>query len=185
MRGEFEDELDPFHTILGDWFDQWSYWMHLPETRTKTYRKILVPLDRSIKGTGAILELAQDILDPEGQGILLHVIPPAATRLAGSGYVTGTQADKHERSKAMGYLNYFADQQSKGRNRWHCEVAVSASVANAIADFARQEKVDLIAMYTHGRRGLAKLIKGSVAEKVQQCASTEVRVLAPQKLVTA
>jgi nucleotide-binding universal stress UspA family protein len=40
-------------------------------------------------------------------------------------------------------------------------------VADGIVDFARREEVDLIAMYTYDRKGLSKLIKGSVAEKVR------------------
>ena len=38
-------------------------------------------------------------------------------------------------------------------------------------------------MYTHDRKGLAKLIKGSIAEKVKERATTEVRVVRPRELV--
>ena len=38
------------------------------------------------------------------------------------------------------------------------------AVADHIQDFAREQKVDLIVMGTHGRRGLAHLFLGSVAE---------------------
>jgi hypothetical protein len=37
-------------------------------------------------------------------------------------------------------------------------------------------------MYTHDRKGLAKLIKGSIAEKVQRRAPIEVKVFRPQEL---
>ena len=183
MREEFENEFDPVKTVLGEWYSEWSYWMQPTETRDKSYQKILVPLDRSIKGTGAILDVVQEILNPEGEAILLHVIPPTGTKMAGYGWISGSQVEKHERSKAMGFLKYFADRQNEGRGQWRCEVAVSASVANGIADFASLEEVDLIAMYSHGRTGFAKLIKGSIAEKVQHCASIQVRVLTPRKLV--
>lgn len=38
--------------------------------------------------------------------------------------------------------------------------------ADAIIDFAREMKADMIAMATHGRRGLMHLLTGSVAEDV-------------------
>ena len=70
----------------------------------------------------------------------------------------------------------------EGPGRYRCEVGVSDSVADGIADIARREEVGLIAMYTHDRKGLAKLIKGSIAEKVQKRATTEVRIFGPREL---
>ena len=49
-----------------------------------------------------------------------------------------------------------------------CAVEVSKSVAECIVNYASKEGVDLIAMYTHGRTGLAKLLKGSVTENVKK-----------------
>ena len=83
----------------------------------------------------------------------------------------------------MGFLKYFADQQNEGRGRWRCEVSVSASVANGIAEFANREEVDLIAMSAQARTALARLIKRSIPEKVQEYASSEVQILTPRKLV--
>jgi nucleotide-binding universal stress UspA family protein len=59
---------------------------------------------------------------------------------------------------------------------------VSESVADAISDLALRENVDLIAMYSHDRRGIARLIKGSIAEKVQRKSSSDLRVLRPREL---
>ena len=61
----------------------------------------------------------------------------------------------------------------------------SDSVVEGIVYFAVREKTDLVLMYTHNRRGLAKMIRGSVAEKVQQRAPTEVRAVKSQELVQA
>jgi universal stress protein A len=38
--------------------------------------------------------------------------------------------------------------------------------ADVINDVATKLPVDLIVMVTHGRRGLARLVEGSIAEKV-------------------
>ena len=48
-------------------------------------------------------------------------------------------------------------------------------VAEAILDYADSKHADLIAMSTHGRSGLGRLLMGSVAEKVMH--STKVPVL--------
>ena len=46
------------------------------------------------------------------------------------------------------------------------EVVDAADVPQAICDFAKKEKADYIAMATHGRSGLRRLLLGSVAEIV-------------------
>ncbi len=46
--------------------------------------------------------------------------------------------------------------------------------AEEIVRFARARRVDLIVMGTHGRRGLAKLFVGSVADRVVAAASCPV-----------
>lgn len=42
----------------------------------------------------------------------------------------------------------------------------AADVSRAIVDFAAKEKADYIAMATHGRSGLRRLLLGSVAEQI-------------------
>ncbi len=101
----------------------------------------------------------------------------------GEFHMLGSQVEDAERTKAFGYLKRIISQTMEGLDSWRCEVVVSASVADGIADFARREEVDLIAMYTHDRKGLAKLIKGSIAEKVQKSATTQVQVFGPRELV--
>ena len=146
------------------------------------YDKILVPLDQSPESEG-ILPMVQELLTPGGEGILLHIIPPGRTRSMGEFVMLGFQQEEEERGRALVHLRRLVSQVGEGSDRWRCEVVVWASVADGIANFAIREKVDLIAMYTHDRKGLAKLIKGSIAEKVQKRATTEVRVFGPRELV--
>jgi nucleotide-binding universal stress UspA family protein len=149
------------------------------------YRKVLVPLDGSIKEVEGVLDIASEMVGPEGEGILLHVIPPGGTRAAGLGINTGPQGEKQARARAKGYLKYFADGLNRSGSRWSCEVVAAKSVADAVLEFAGREEVDAIAIYTHQRRGLAKLIKGSVAEEVERRANTDVRVVFPKELAPA
>ena len=148
------------------------------------YKKILVPLDQS-QESESILPMAQELLAPGGMGILAHVIYPSWTNLSYEYVFLTSQLEDEERTRALAYLNRIAIQIGGGSRRWTCKVAVSGSVADGIATLAAQEQVDLIAMYTHDRTGLAKLIKGSVTEKVQKLATTEVQVLRPLELVAS
>jgi len=147
------------------------------------YRKVLVPLDES-KEAEKVLPIVQSVLAPEGEVTLLHVIPPSQTQMmvVGEHHILGTELEEAERSKALSYLKFVVHQLGVNPEQWHCQVEVSKAVAKAIVDLAIREEVDLIAMYTHDRKGLAKLIKGSIAEKVQKKAPIEVQVFKPQEL---
>ena len=146
------------------------------------YQKILVPLDKSKEAEG-VLEMVPEHLDPEGEVILLHVIPPGQIRTAGEIQILAEQMEQRERDQAMWYLRGLVNLVGEGSDRWHCEVVVGGSVADAIARYAAQEKVDLIMIYTQDRKGLAKLIKGSIAEKVWHRAPIKVQVIKPRELV--
>ena len=50
----------------------------------------------------------------------------------------------------------------------------SAMPASAITQYAKNESIDLIVMGTHGRRGVAHMLMGSVAERVVRTASCPV-----------
>ncbi|MBT8763658.1 universal stress protein [Desulfohalobiaceae bacterium Ax17] len=64
------------------------------------------------------------------------------------------------------------------------EVDVSANVitgyaSEEILNFAEQEEVDLIVMGTHGRKGIDRILFGSVAEKVVKRAKMPVLTIRP------
>ena len=139
------------------------------------YQKILVPLDGSAEAEG-VLPMVREYITPESEGVLFQVVAPGKTRAFGE-YTVRREATK--------YLRQVVSQLGEPAVRWRCEVVVAKSVAQAIVDFAVRDNVDLIAMYTHDRKGLAKLIKGSIAEKVQKSAPIDVRVIKPRELVPA
>jgi nucleotide-binding universal stress UspA family protein len=59
----------------------------------------------------------------------------------------------------------FEGQGPKGLTIHHAQVR-GISAAGAILDYAAQNDIDLVVMGTHGRRGLRRLLLGSVAEEV-------------------
>ncbi|MFP4586783.1 MAG: universal stress protein [Desulfohalobiaceae bacterium] len=57
---------------------------------------------------------------------------------------------------------------------------LSGYAAEEILNFADQHQVDLIVMGTHGRKGIDRILFGSVAERVVKSASIPVLTLRPQ-----
>ena len=147
------------------------------------YHKVLIPLDGSVASEFAFALIQREIA-PDGEIILLNVIPPAKTQRVGSHVVLGSQQEEVDRYEAAGYLNRVAKENRIDSGRWRPEVVVSGSVDEGIVGFAQREAVDLIAMFTHDRGLFGRLVKGSVAREVQRRASTEVRVLRPRELTS-
>jgi nucleotide-binding universal stress UspA family protein len=64
-----------------------------------------------------------------------------------------------------------------------CESVEGLSAAPAILDYAESHDVDLVAMSTHGRRGLRRFLLGSVTEEVVQRSSAPVLTLRGENTV--
>jgi nucleotide-binding universal stress UspA family protein len=80
------------------------------------------------------------------------------------------------RHGCLRYLAPLADRlRAHGLNA-ETKVVVGAPVAAEILELARSERADLIAMGTHGRRGLERLVLGSVADKIVRASDVPVLV---------
>ncbi len=145
------------------------------------YQKVLVPLDDS-EDSRSVVKALSGLVAEDGEAILLHVIPPGRTRSTGGFTVLGSQVEEEERLRAMVHLNRLSGELSEASIKSSCAVVVSKSVPECIRNYASQEGADLIAMYTHGRTGLAKLLKGSVTAEVRKRASVEVRAFESSEL---
>lgn len=96
--------------------------------------------------------------------------------------ILGSQVEESERADAQHYLRAVAGREAGDSNGWIAEVVVSRSVPEGIALAADRQQADLIAMYTHDRNLLGRMMKGSIAREVERIASTEVRVMGPRQL---
>lgn len=142
---------------------------------TPVLRRILVPLDGS--------QMAEQVLEPavnlgrlmEADYELLRVCEPLPE--IDLNYPGSAVPDKVEhlvdalRNHAQDYLDQMAERLNAHRATAHTHVAVGHHTATVILDIAQKLAVDLIAMETHGRGGLARLRLGSVADKVLRGAS--------------
>ena len=145
------------------------------------YQKVLVPLDDS-EDSRSVVKALSGLVAEGGEAILLHVISPERTRETGGFKVLGTQLEDESRGRAMVHLNQLSSELGEASIKSTCAVLVSKSVAECIGDYASQQGVDLIAMYTSGRTGLAKLLKGSVTADVKKRTSVEVQAFQSSEL---
>ena len=127
------------------------------------YRSVLVALDGSLVAEW-IIPFVMQIAGPlDIQVVLLRVlvpVPPMAVERTRQ----VEDAEKH-RPEAEEYLAGMARELRDKGVRATTEVRRGEPVAK-ILEGAREAKADLIAMTTHGRSGLGRLLFGSVAEAV-------------------
>ena len=145
------------------------------------FRRIVVPLDRSSLSE-RILEHALNLAhcDPWAELFLIDVVPPGpSNNRAATAAATEENTASHE-EHARRYLDDVARRLTAQGTRVQTRVLVTSDVASAVLNFARIEKADVIALATHGRSGLKRLVLGSVADRVVRAATTSVLVLGPR-----
>jgi nucleotide-binding universal stress UspA family protein len=138
---------------------------------------ILVPLDGSPHAEAA-LGPAKELATRLGSEIvLLQVVlfSPYSFYGDGSAYLAGFDPDV-ALGEARQYLEGLTTQLVGNRVR---VVAELGQPSFAIAEVARREKANLIAMATHGRSGLARLVLGSIATGTLQRTSVPLMLIRP------
>ena len=141
------------------------------------YKKILVPLDGS-KLAECVLPHVKTIVAGEGvaQVLLLRVVEPlpAGTPPAVDFEVVQEAGMKEARK----YLAGIKAKLSKEGLNVETEV-LAGRPAETIIDFAQREKVDLVAIATHGRSGITRWIFGSVADRLVRALSVPILLVRP------
>jgi nucleotide-binding universal stress UspA family protein len=142
------------------------------------YRRILVALDGSATAE-QVLPHVEALAERFGSTVVLlrAVTPPERLMAAVVEPGTGVGVDPEtfqnigqaERADAREYLEKTA-QRLEARGLSVDIEAPEADAADVIVARASEQDVDLIAMTTHGRGGLGRLIFGSVAEAVLRAA---------------
>ncbi|MBF0476009.1 MAG: universal stress protein [Deltaproteobacteria bacterium] len=59
---------------------------------------------------------------------------------------------------------------------------LTGDIADEILKYISREKIDLVIMGTHGRKGLEKVVFGSVAERVVQLAPVPIMMVNPHRI---
>jgi nucleotide-binding universal stress UspA family protein len=152
----------------------------LKAVHDQVFQHVLLPLDGS--------KLAEEILEPtlmlgtskDVTFTLLQAIQVPVIGYAPLIYAArlDEQILEQMQADARAYLDQVAERLRGQGYRVATQISLGPP-ALAILDYAREHAVDLIAMATHGRGGVARLLLGSVADKVVRGATTPVLLQRP------
>ncbi len=135
------------------------------------WKTILVPTDFSDGSRAALHTAAELAVMCDAHLVLLHVaeLPPvldAGTMIRPEGTGMAMSLQDFTRDQALGWMS--ADCEAAGvaptvKVRHVVEIGPAVST---VLDVAAREKADLLVLGTHGRTGFAKLMLGSVTERL-------------------
>jgi nucleotide-binding universal stress UspA family protein len=140
----------------------------------KRFRRIVHPSDFSPASRSAFRFAIDMAKSMRAEVIFVHVLMPIAP--VGEGYISPTAYEELERSvRSSGQrgLERLVRRARQAGVRARA-VLLEGAPYQAIVRAAKSRRADLIVMGTHGRGGLAKLLLGSVAERVIAAASCPV-----------
>lgn len=145
----------------------------------RLFTRVLVPLDGSPAGDEAIEHAMAVAGDAGVEYILVYVVAPAL-------YINEphTFAYPYETELQTAAQAYLGDLAGRIRERGFAvdtRVLLHPQPARAILECASESAVDLIAMETHGRGGVARLLMGSVADKVVRASPVPVLLHRPRE----
>lgn len=141
-------------------------------TRVPEWRKILAATDYSPLAQRAVSH-AHDLAERLGAELhVLNVVPDVAELGNAPEGVIDPSDGIDERESMLAAL--LGDSATIKRVQ---TVRVNEDPAQAIAEYAAEQEIDLVVIATHGRTGLAHLFLGSVAENVLRLAPCPVMIV--------
>ncbi len=145
---------------------------------------VLVPLDGSSLAEGVLGPALDFVRLWEGRCTLLRVIEasPATT----VGRPNGPRPpEQGQEAAAQAYLEKIAGRLREEGTAVQTRIVVAPHAAPAILEEARTRRCDFIALATHGRGGLRRMLLGSIADKVIRGSSLPVLVYRPAETPAA
>ena len=148
------------------------------------YKKIMVPLDGS-----DLAECVLPHLETIARGCQIATIvfvrvvdpdlPPANYLAGGEFGLYKTDFDQLKKHREKEAEDYLKDLQSRLNYNWakvESQVLVR-KVAEALADYATKNAVDLFLIASHGRSGISRWVMGSVADRLLRSACAPVLMI--------
>jgi len=144
-------------------------------------KRILIPLDGSALAEQMLTHATALGRLVQAEYTLLQAIEPIYVGYGTELYGVGVNVPGMEqlRIEAQEYLDRLAAQLRADGLRVQTAIVIDLA-GSAILTYAEEHAVDLIALATHGRSGLARLLMGGVADKVIRGASVPVLLHRPQ-----
>jgi nucleotide-binding universal stress UspA family protein len=141
------------------------------------FKRILVPVDGSDASTKALVSALQLARESGGNVRVVHVFDELSYL---SGYEYAAAVAEQAREQAQQALDdALAVCQSSGvpADAKLLDTPGRRRLGDAVADAAREFGADLVAIGSHGRRGLDRLLLGSGAEQILRLAQAPVLVV--------
>ena len=140
------------------------------------YEKIMVPLDGSDLAECVLPHVENCIMSGKVNAVVfVRVVEPAPTRFDDTAalsavsreqIIEGTRViEENRKSNAAEYLNGVVSRLKSYGVEIKTEVLVGR-VADSLADYTETNGIDLIVIATHGRSGVSRWVRGSVADRV-------------------
>jgi len=156
------------------------------------FDKILVCLDGSKLAEQVLPYATEEALHFDNRLILLQVVtPPSSVVMPGVPGVPGApvvpsgravaEAMQKEESAVRAYLDSAARLIRAKGLKVDAVTLQGVLVGQVIVGFAKDNKVDLIAMATHGRSGLSRAVMGSIADYVMKESGLPILIVRPKK----
>ena len=142
------------------------------------YKKIMAPLDGS-ELAECVLPHVQNFMGgfPDCRFIFIRVVEPLPISLQGESYtrkdINLLELESEKKAEALEYLEGVAKRIAIDGAPCEFE-ALSGRVAESLADYAKKNEIDLILIATHGRSGVGRWVRGSVADKVLRSSNVPV-----------
>jgi nucleotide-binding universal stress UspA family protein len=147
------------------------------------YKRVLVPLDGSPLAE-AIIPFLVEIAGPLDMSIvLLRVLEPVPVAVVEGVRQTMIDISETRRRDAEAYLESVASTLKRRGISTSYDVRTGRPDVR-ILEAARDISADLVAMSTHGRSGLGRLLFGSVAEQVLRHAEVPVFMMRQAEVAT-
>lgn len=142
---------------------------------TAMYDEILVPTDGS-SGTRRAVEHAVDLADRYDARLHALYVVDTGYQYAGTedDFIDWDVVIEGDTAYGETAVQAVADEAAAAGVETVMAIRESPQIHRAILDYAEDENIDLIAMGTHGRRGLERMFLGSVTERVVRTAEVPV-----------
>ncbi len=139
------------------------------------YKKIVIALDGSDASRSALEDALKLAREQQAKAVLVHVYEPIVGS-SSQGVIDLTKAIREEGEHIVAAA---LEQARKAGVEAQSRVidAAGRRVASVIVEAASEAGADLIALGTHGRRGIEHLLLGSVAEGVARRAEVPVLLI--------
>jgi nucleotide-binding universal stress UspA family protein len=151
------------------------------------FEKILVCLDGSELAEQILPYATEEAIHFGSRLVLLRVITsPSSMPMAAAGvpaYTTEavTQQIESEEQETKAYLERLAQPLQQKGLHVECVTLHGLQVGEALISYADENNVGLIAIATHGRSGLGRLVFGSVADFVLRESGLPILLVKPKR----